>query len=407
MISYRGEIVRSWVRREASARSLAQLLGMGTPTTLRDIVLRMRQVETLSRSLDINTDDDTPINGHVAMELRSNGDFVFSGHMRATGATSYHFTTQAWMKTPAGPVVTALAKGRVFGTDTPGDRQRNWNEPGNNPGITENWRELRASASLGYTMHAELSGILGGAVDVLKFLATGAVAAMVLGPAGWYVVIGNELTGVASDLASPDILAGIAVGGGVLLLLGPFGLVPAIIAGVATASLVDIKHRKLHDHEKDFAREVFGDTIRYDDVVVTNMLGTDNNKFTWPSIGNKILVNLGPDAFDSPKTWADVPGTDYTRPGEVFIHELTHAWQMSNMSLIRVMCNMNETYDYRTGDANWGDRSWTSFSNEQQAHIVDDWYGSFVGRLNSVDAQRDPAFRFIRDNIRAGNSHDV
>jgi hypothetical protein len=68
---------------------------------------------------------------------------------------------------------------------------------------------------------------------------------------------------------------------------------------------------------------------------------------------------------------------------------------------------MNETYDYRTGDANWGDRSWTSFSNEQQAHIVDDWYGSFVGRLNSVDAQRDPAFRFIRDNIRAGNSHDV
>ena len=59
------------------------------------------------------------------------------------------------------------------------------------------------------------------------------------------------------------------------------------------------------------------------------------------------------------------------------------------------------------------------FNNEQQAHMVNDWYGAHVVRdsagmfvfdsqgipvtdLNGFDALNDPAFHFIRDNIRTG-----
>jgi len=134
--------------------------------------------------------------------------------------------------------------------------------------------------------------------------------------------------------------------------------------------------------------------------VVTNMLGADERKFTIPYLGDKILMGLGP-AFDHPTTWADTPDSDYPQPGSVFVHELTHAWQICNTSLIRVICNTSGDYGYE-GDATWASRSWRSFNNEQQAHIVDDWFGNHHTALNSTAALRDPRYRFIRDNILPG-----
>jgi hypothetical protein len=400
MISYREEIVQSWVRSEPSSRSLAALLGLGLPVTLRDIVLRLRQVETINLSAPINTDDDTPIRGHVAMELHSDGAFVFSGHMRATGFTSYHFAVQAFVGSADGTVIAAQRTGRVFGTDTPGPDLREWTEPGNNPGIIEGWRVLRASPSLGFHFQADISGVLGAAIDVLKFAIKGIATNVVLGPYGWYVTIGNELIGMDNDLASPDILGGILVGGAVFLIVGPCGLIPAIILGAGTAVLADIRHRTLRSDEQDWARRVFGDKIRYDDIVVTNMLGADERKFTIPYVGNKILMGLGP-AFDEPTTWADLTNDEYKEPGSVFVHEMTHAWQVCNTSLIRVICNTSGDYAY-AGDANWASRGWRSFNNEQQAHIVDDWFGRHYTALDSLAALRDPAYRYIRDNILPG-----
>ena len=71
----------------------------------------------------------------------------------------------------------------------------------------------------------------------------------------------------------------------------------------------------------------------------------------------------------------------------------------------------------RLVDLSWTGRAWNSFTNEEQAHIVDDWYGAHahgadgsyqiaggipVTDLDSAAALRDPAFHFIRDNIRTG-----
>ena len=203
MTNYREEIVHSWAKSEPSARALAALLGLGTPVTLRQIVDRLRQVETMFVQTDINTDDDTPINGHAALELRSDGSYVFSGHMRATGFPSYHYAVQAWASSGEGTVIAAQENGRVFGTDTPGPRQRNWTQPGVNAGIGEHWRALRASHTMGYHLRAEIGGVLGGAIDVLKFAVEGIAANALIGPAGWYVLIGNELAGMDSQIASP------------------------------------------------------------------------------------------------------------------------------------------------------------------------------------------------------------
>jgi len=54
----------------------------------------------------------------------------------------------------------------------------------------------------------------------------------------------------------------------------------------------------------------------------------------------------------------------------------------------------------------WTTLSWSDdFTREQQAHIVDDWYGANCGtfntleqlknNLNGPDALKDPAFQFI------------
>jgi hypothetical protein len=406
MTNYRAEILSSWVRTAPSSRDLAALLGLAPPVTLQDIVKRLRQVETIFVDKNIHTSDSTPINGRVAFELKSDGNYVFSGHMRATGFTSYHYGVQGWASAADGIVVGAQKTGEVFGTDTPGPEQQNWSEPGVNPGITQHWRSLRAGTGIGYHLQAEIGGVLGTAVDILQFAVKGIAANLVLGPYGWVMLIGNELAGMDAQIGSPDVLAGILVAGGTLLIVGPFGLVPAIVAGVATVSLADVRHRSMHQFERDFADRVFKGRIDYNRIVLTNLTRDGGRKFTIPSIGNSILVNMGDAAFDNPTTFADSAMSRYPEPGAVFIHELTHAWQISHKSIVDLVCGLSENYDYFSGnritDLSWQSRSWNGFNNEQQAGIVDDWYGTFRADLNATDALRDPAFRFIRDNIRAG-----
>ena len=99
----------------------------------------------------------------------------------------------------------------------------------------------------------------------------------------------------------------------------------------------------------------------------------NGRKFTIPSIDNSILVNLD-DAFDHPMSYQDAPGGNYTQPGSVFIHELTHAWQITNNSFLGVLCGMSGNYDYydssgRTADKAWPMRSWGTFSTTNSRRI--------------------------------------
>jgi len=402
MISYRTELLQSWVSSEPSVRSLGNMLGISAPFTMRDLVDRLRVVETLQLDCAIHTDDGAPITGGVKMTLHSDGHYEFRGHVRATGLYSYHWAIQAWVGSGSGGVILAQKIGSVFGTDTPGPALREWNEVGINLGIEAAWRELRAGTTLTVKFDANVSGVLGGVVDVLTFALEGIAANVILGPAGWYVLIGNELAGLDKQIDSPDILGGIVIGAGVFLIAGPFGLVPAVLAGVITAAVADIKHRSLNEEEIRFAQQVFGNKVRYEDIVITDMQKSSGRKFTMPSIGNTILMALGPDAFHDPMNWADIDNDDYKRPGEVFIHEMTHAWQISNTGPIHLVCNLSGDYTYKD-DPTWSSRDWGSFNLEEQAHIVDDWYGDHRADLNGPAALADPAFHFIRDVIRSAS----
>jgi len=405
MSSYRAEISNSWVQAAPSARGLASLLGLGPPVSFRDLIDHLQVVEAIHLSGDINTGDGAPINGHVDFELKSDGSYTFSGHIRATGFPSYRYGLQAWVQTADGTVIAAQRVGHVFGTDTPGDRQDNWSQPGSNKAVSQNWGSLRSDTHLGFHMDANMSGVLGTAWDVLTFAFKGIAANLVLGEVGLIILIGTELADVGMPVGTPDTLGGILVAGGTLLILGPFGLIPAVVAGVATAELVDVRHRPMTQEERDFADRVFNGTVDFDRVILTNM-SHDGRKFTIPSVDDSILVNLD-HAID--ETMTSTSSGDYEQPGSVFIHELTHAWQITNKSFVGMICGMSSNYSYHEGSSDadrttnpevWANRPWGEFNNEQQAHIVDDWYGANQPDLNGSLATNDPAFHYISDNIR-------
>ncbi len=421
MPSLRKELNKSWARDIRSARDLAVAIPVSTPTTVRTLIDALRTVESAHHERAMHTNDDTPINGRVAFDLYSDGTYTFSGHVRATGFPSYTFGVQAWLQTPDGAVIAAATSGDVFGTDTPGDRQRNFSVSGTNPAIADQWGSLRGNAgSIGFTLHAEMSGVLGAAVDVLEFIAKGVVTNLVLGPYGWAVVLGNELAELGVQIGTPDVVSALIVSGGVLCILGPGGLVPAVLAGFAAAEIANVNHRAMKAKEIQFAKRVFGDHIDYDRVRLTDLSQDPDRKFVMPSVDGSILINLG-SAYSNPLTYFS---DGYEERGSVFIHELTHAWQITQRTLPSVISDMSETYDYhsltegRVKDRSWQTRTWDSFNVEQQAHIVDDWYGEHVQKntdvngdvvdgvpvtdLGSQGALADPAYRFIRDHIRLG-----
>lgn len=424
MPSLRKELNASWARDMRSARDLAVSIPVPLPATVRTLIDRLRVVESVHHERPMHTPDSTPINGRVAFDLRSDGSWTFSGHVRATGFPSYTYGVQAWLQTPDGTVIAAATSGEVFGTDTPGYRQRNFSVSGTNPAIADQWGSLRGGAgSIGFRLHAEMSGVLGTAIDVLEFIAQGVVANLLVGPVGWAIVLGNELADLGVQIGTPDILAALIVSGGVLFILGPAGLVPAVLAGFAAAEIADVEHRAMSGTEIDFAKRVFGDHIDYDRVRLTDLSQNNDRKFVMPSVDGSILVNLG-SAFANPLTYTSTTG-EYLQPGSLFIHELVHAWQITQRSLPSVISDMSSNYDYHSGstaagrllDRSWTTRAWDSFNIEQQAHIVNDWYGAHVRTqgagwaiqdgvpvtdLGSQAALTDPAWRFIRDHIRLG-----
>lgn len=411
MISYRQETSRSWAKYAPSVRGLATLLSMKPILSVRALISRLHQIETVELRMNVVTPDGFPLGGWVQFILKSDGAYQFQGNMRATGFTSYHYGLQAFVRTPDGVMIAAQHTGRVFGTDTPGDRNNSWSENGTNTSLADRWRSIRSNSTLAYRLNADISGVLGTGWDILKVAVEAIVANAALGVGGLIIVVGSELSAALGlRPATPDKFLAVAVAGGVVLVVGPGIMLPAIVGGVTVAAISDIRHRAMTEEERRFAAAVFGDKLPFDRITLTNLSHGGGRKYVIPSLDGSILVNLD-DAYDHPTTYSKAR-SDYTQPGSVFIHELTHAWQIANTSFLPgLICDQSNNYDYHSGagesgrlvDRSWSTRPWNSFNLEQQAHIVDDWYGAFHTNLDSVEALNDPAFRFISNNIRAGS----
>lgn len=363
--------------------------------------------ESISFSQQVLTPSGTALGGTVSVTLRSDGTYNFTGHMHDSGFDSYSFRVRAVVRSASGVALAAQHSGHTAGTLGSGSRDDDWNESGYNPWIRQHWPELR-SASMNVSKSYEDTGVLGTVEDIAKDFVSFLLTDVLFGPElALVIAIGEEVTTIAgSSLAGPGGLPGVAVAGGVVWIFGPGAVVAATVAGVAAGAVVDamITHRSPTGEEMKFASQVFGDTLpQAGRIVLTNLTHDGGRKYTWPMADGSVMVNLG-DAYGDPVNYQE-PG--YPMRGQVFIHELTHAWQITRTSFLPgLICQGalgKKDYDYGSPGP-----VWSSFGLEQQGAIVDQWFGGNRDSTNHVPGTgvqmdvNDLYFGYISNNIRLG-----
>jgi len=165
------------------------------------------------------------------------------------------------------------------------------------------------------------------------------------------------------------------------------------VTNVASAA-TSYRERLITTREADQARKVFRDTVPYGRVYLSNGLGAEQRPYTIPhpvKLGFYV-IHIGPNGF------ADALGGTNREIEFTFIHELAHVWQgHNNIFPLSYVCNSlwhqategNSAYSYAPGNA------WSSYNVEQQAQIVMHWW-----KQGGRESNRDPRWRYIRDNIR-------
>ncbi|NUS00867.1 MAG: hypothetical protein HOV67_37080 [Kribbellaceae bacterium] len=371
------------------------------------------------------TGDGVALGGHHRLVIKRDGSYTYSGYFRATGWPSYNVSL---VTTLGYPVVTTAgdppgaaqavftASGRVHGTNEPGDREYSWNKSGQVQILATEWQNVRiGTASRNLQYDADWFGSID---DVVSFIVQVVALGTVFGEAGVAIVCATEAAEILDmeELVVPG-LVGIMIAGAAAYVFGPSMLIPAFLAGaVVTAALID--QRKMTDAEIAWARKIFGDELPVDRILLTNLTGFGGRPFTVEVPGGTILVNLGK-GCDDPVNYTGVgkDGTEgWYKPGQLFAHELTHAWQINHASFVpEYYCRAIATvafggpsaYGYGPATESWGD-----FGTEGQANLVEEWYAG-AGQQKDYGAMSEdtpgtpalnPYFRYVRDNIRAGIS---
>ena len=368
------------------------------------------------------------LGGEVSVTVNRDGSYRFSGFMRATGAFSFSFRIGAIVRSASGKVMIASQHtGKVFGTDTPGDRKNSWDETITNTRNTQLIRDLWADVSggkLSISRSSEFNGVFGTAIDVVKDVAEFFVVAQTFGASlAVCLIIGSELGNMGVDVPGMGGIVGIGIVAGSLFIWGPLSIGPAIILGVAAGAIIDalIQIRRLRAEEVTFVKQVFVDSLDFERIRLTNFVGLGGRPFTTPTVDDHILVNIGlnDEMFNSPTTTV-IKDSKYTVPGQLLIHELTHAWQIQHASLQNgfvpgFLCEAVREQVFMGKDAyNYGPPGppWSAFTLEGQAHMVDDWFASSGRQAGLTSAlgprpvtmnPESPYFGYIDNNIRAGS----
>jgi len=394
---------------------LATSLQLRQPLSLSELARLLDQPEVRSMQTEVDAVD---LHGAVEFVMRSDGSYSFRGHLRATGFPSFAYRVQASVRCSAGVVIVVEASGRVFGSDTPGERERSWSDDASSPAIRQYWASLRLAPQLETDLQKNLSGVLGTLVDVAETVIETYVAAQFSGVVGAVIVLGGELgaaTGVTFE--NPHLLAGVTLGSGILLVFGPSAIIPALIAGAATALLTDIQFRAMNDDEIALAFEVFKGTLPIERILLTNLYNPTNTdagflarEFTVPGIADgKILVNMGKNFEHTlePDVQQNVRGKTYQAKGQVLIHELTHAWQIHHATFLPgLLCKSLGSSNYQYDEAKVKEHaSWSHwFDLEGQAAIIDRWFGDNRDALAEFKGINDPRFFYVSQHIRTGKT---
>lgn len=156
--------------------------------------------------------------------------------------------------------------------------------------------------------------------------------------------------------------------------------------------------RKLSSAETNLARQVFGESLPWGRIVITDGLGPlpwQDNAYTDTAFGI-FSLNLGPEVYPNA-----IDSTRYydgnTSYDALFIHELTHVWQYDKGYWVVLRSVWAYTggsgLSYTPGDP------WNDYNVEQQAQIVSDWYKRGM-------SETDERFVYIDKIIRPGIGSD-
>lgn len=396
-----------------SIRDLAHRAGMQSPVSLSSLIDSLLAPVTFHSQ--ISTPSGTALGGTVDVTLKNDGGFSFDVYMHDSGWDPYDFRVRCVVQSPGGVAMAFQTSGHTDGTGSSplGSPNRDFHhsETGTNPVIQQFWLDARFS-SMSVNKSYQDAGVLHTVEDIAKDLLGFLVADVTLGAGLALVVcVSAEIANAAgASFVGPGGLVGVVVAGGVVWLFGPGALMVAVIAGVAAGAITDalIRHRQLTDAEYSFAGIVFGDNLPPKDrIFVTNLSWDDGRKYTWPELDGSVILNLG-DAFDDP---VHASSSGYATQGQVFIHELTHAWQIHTESFIPgILCRkVTQTSSYHYGPPG---TAWSDFGLEQQGAIVDQWFGRYawgwsspqdvIAKLATKEAVTDPYFGYIANNIRLG-----
>lgn len=415
-----------------SIRAYAEERGVTLPISLRSLLGR---VETQQFHAAITSAGLEALGGTVDLTIRSDGTFDIHVHMHDSGFVSYSFrvlivlvgagVSGGLVQDEAGLGAALLFEctGDVEGTDKTVPlsheprRDFDWQQSGARQAITKNWQQFR-NGQMHVSKAYEHGGVVGTVEDIAAELTSFLIGTAILGiPPVALIALASStlgrLTGVR--FLGPGGLVGFTAAAGTFYLFGPAMVFPVFVAGTVAGELILPRHRGLSGPEIEFARQVFGDTIPYDRVILSDLVGIGGRPFTVPGVDGSIIVNIGVrGAYDNPTTDAN-PNDCRNRPGQLFIHELTHAWQIANGSLEGFVCDAaietkvgevtagkSQMYSYGSADGDWG----SDFNMEQQATLVEEWFGgtnckgaSQPGPRRAMDPN-DPYFHYIAGNIR-------
>ena len=397
-------------------------VGLGRPVSLKQVADAYRQDAVFDEP--IVTSDGVALGGHHTLTIhRDEEAYRYTGHFQATGWPSYTaaiLTTLSYeVSVPGQPPVQAAvafaAQGRVHGTDKSGDGPKLLGPVGVEPSASQ---RVGGGARRGRP-HRQLThdaDWFGPAGDVLRFLGQVVVFGATFGGAGvgWCSLVRPPTRSTWNSWSCPAWSASSP----------PRGRCSCSVREPCSRPSSWVRQPPLRrsssvtsrSKRRSTSSEVFRVQVPYDRVILTNLLGVGNRPFTMPTPGGPILVNMG-DGYDDPTTYTGKGegATGVQFPGQLLVHELTHAWQIQNESFApEYLCRSYATA-VGTVKAIGGDNSaykygppggdWSSFGPEQQASIVDDWFGGWGTQVAFAPMdETSPYFRYIRDNIRTGIS---
>jgi hypothetical protein len=169
------------------------------------------------------------------------------------------------------------------------------------------------------------------------------------------------------------------------------GLIDGIKEGIDQLGAIRLSKnaRYLAFKEIEIAKSVFENTVPYSKVYITDGLGLDGRPYTLPrpATSREYIVHAG----DGYYGMSFLLGDKMT-----LVHELTHVWQGEHSRLAWSFVFSSAVHQikgsaYKYDPSNMKD--WDDYNPEQQAQIVEDWFGAGAD-------EEDYRYHYIIEDIR-------